>query len=167
MTGYTTAGSQSDARKPWVDRLSRVGANIASTAAFVGLLSVELGRYSARHGWLPVVPATIIALGVLLTATYWFQPQPRVSFSRWVSGLLLTSSVLVAAVWPIPILLSRLIWLPIADGLPVAAAVFLLYLLPTPFRPAARKIGPVEWALFSLVLGLLFVLSDLFVASRA
>jgi hypothetical protein len=124
---------------------------------------LELGRFSANHGWLPLAPAMVLAFSIIMTATYWLPPRPEVSFAKWAFQWLLVSAVLMAGVWAVPKLLTGLVWPPIADALPVCAAVFLLGLLPTPFRPHARSVGLNEWAIFSLALGSFVALFDLFI----
>jgi hypothetical protein len=157
------SGEMEEARKSLWDRLRRGQVSPTTRATVTGVMSVELARLSGAHGWLPMLPAGILAFSLIVIATYWFQPRPEVSFATWTFQWLLVSAVLLAGVWAVPKLLSGSIWLPIADALPLSAAVFLLGLLPTPFRPHARRMGATEWAIFSLALGLIVALFDLFI----
>jgi hypothetical protein len=157
------SGEMEEARKNLWDRLKCGQVSPTTRGVVTVVVFVELARFADTHGWLPLAPAMVLAFSIIMTATYWFQPRPQVSFAKWAFQWLLVSSVLVAGVWAVPKLLSGSIWLPIADALPLSAAVFLLGLLPTPFRPHARRMGATEWAIFSLALGLIVALFDLFI----
>src|SRR5690349_8994849 len=158
-----TQHSVEEARKSLWDRLRRGQVSPSTRGVVTVVVFVELASFSDKHGWLPLAPAMVLAFSLIVIATYWLQPRPEVSFAKWAFQWLLVSAVLMAGVWAVPKLLTGLVWPPIADGLPLSAAVFLLGLLPAPFRPHARRVGLNEWAIFSLALGSFVALFDLFI----
>jgi len=106
--------------------------------------------------WLPAPIALGFVYYAALMVGYWIRPRPALSFGSFTLRLATYLVILVAAIWAVPHLLVKVLWKPIAYGLPMLVGLASAYWL-RPLYPGRYKSGRLwVWLVFSFVLAIFY-----------
>lgn len=109
-----------------------------SPRQIVGCLAcIIFARVAEGAGWLPYIPAVLLAFAVAYLIDYWIPPKPPVSFPIWIGKVIIFVGCLFLGIWLIPALLSKLIWPPLAYAVPAFLVFLSMYWIP-PLYPVKR-----------------------------
>jgi hypothetical protein len=115
-----------------------------------------VGNYSESAGLLPEPVGLLLAYFVVFTIGYWIGPRPPLGFGKFTFRLAVAQGLILLGLWTVPQLLIKVLWWPLAHGLPALAVAIAFYWMP-PVYPTQKK--PVRfsvWLIGSLaVVGLL------------
>jgi hypothetical protein len=128
------------------------------------LVCVIFANVAKDAGWLPCIPAFVLAMTVEYIVDYWIPPRPPSGFIAWAAKVVVLMAYLLAGFWLLPIVLSKFIWRPLAFGVPV-----FLFCVSTqwirPLYPVQRDRTWRATLVFSAVLALVLALVGTFVSS--
>jgi hypothetical protein len=136
-----------------------------SPRQIIGIIFCVLFANIAKDaGWLPYIPAFVLAFTVAYLADYWFPPRPPMGFPIWFVRVVLLMGLMLLGTWLVPRLLSKWIWTPLAYAIPV----FLLFLFShwlSPLYPIKREKSFKKTLIASLVFAVIFALIGSFTSA--
>src|SRR5215468_9271543 len=91
-----------------------------SPRQIVGIIVCVLFANIAKDaGWLPYIPAFLLAMTVEFLVDYWIPPRPPLGFAVWTAKVVILTTYGLVGFWLLPHILSKFIWRPVAYGVPV------------------------------------------------
>ena len=125
------------------------------------LFCFVFAKVAKDAGGIPYPPAFVLGAGVVYSIDYWISPKPPVGFLVWLFKVWLFMAYLVFGIWLVPIMLSKVIWRPLAFGIPAFLVGLSLRWIPSIY-PIKRDDSWMKTLLLSCGLAIVFALIGAF-----